>query len=186
MADFKKLLGNKWVLIGGAGFGVLVLLISNTSRGGSNTGGFDPNTMLSVAELQMGQNRAAMEAQVNMAEIAAGQSTEMARIRVSESIAAMATLVNLQEAVSVFGARQIETAAGVARTRIEAHTALSLDRQQNANRLAMSYVGADVTKFVALQDVRKTEIAADAENYKTTMAGSTAAMNAIVSLFKGP
>lgn len=178
--DLKPILSNPWVLGGGAALGVVILLMSNTGRGGSTPGYIDPNALLSLNELQAGQAKAGQDYSANMAEIAAGLSGQLASLRTSENISIVNALSNMNAVIFAAGAQQQETMAGVARSRIESQTALVMDRNQNRVRLETSYVAADTSKFMASRDVEKTEVAANAANFNSILQSQSAALAAVL------
>lgn len=138
MAKLGKFLTNPWVLAGGVAFG-LVLLLNKSSGGGSSA---NASAQMSYAAAV---NSAAMDYVTNQAAIAADVTKTRIAADAQTQAIATAGMMNLASARISANVENNHVNAGIVSTALQNMTAIQLDRQSNANRIAMAYVAKDTT-----------------------------------------
>lgn len=147
--DVKKLATNPWVL-GGAAIVVIALFVTKgaPSNGTSSEPGvWNPNNGVSINGFSTVSNEAALSYSENMAQIAASERAQFAQNETVTGLKVIDAIVNAAGVFSTTLQGMQESEAGVYNSRIQADTALAVDRNLNATRRDMIYVGADVSKF---------------------------------------
>lgn len=141
--DFPKLLENPVVLIGGAALGLVLLMSGRGAANAATTGTSGPSSGV------LAYNMAGLQAvtaqyhdQVDLAKtgIAADVTTQLA---------AYQTLQNLQNNETVVKGKMIDSNTGIVQSAIASSTAITLDTQNNTNRLGLAYVTLEQQKVAS-------------------------------------
>lgn len=135
-----EMLTNKWVLMGGVAIGVLLLVFS----GGGNDGG-GSGIDHEALKIQSGNYQAELGTNVQLANISAGITKANTTANTQRTLAVLASMTTMAQSASLERVKQVESMAGVRNTMIQSNTMIALDRQQNANRLALARVGSLVS-----------------------------------------
>ncbi len=132
MADFDKMLSNKWVWIGGGVLGLLFL----ASRGSSaSTGG------TSLAAIMNAQNQGATIAAQNYQITTAAQNAQ-AQTGVAAVNAYAPLLQTMIQSNALYGAQMAQATAGVNNAAITSSAALAIDSGRNATQQVINSTNA--------------------------------------------
>ncbi len=140
MNGIGEIITNKYVLMGGVAIGVLLLVMSGSGGSGGGSG-----IDLEAFKIQSGNYQAELNTNTQLASIAAGVTKANTTANTQRTLAVLASMTTMAQSASLERVRQIESAAGVRNSLITSNTMLQLDRQQNANRIALARVGATVS-----------------------------------------
>lgn len=174
--DFTKIASNPWVWGAGVVLGVLVM----ASRGGSPAAvtGYDPNVLLGLNQIAAANNEAAMGFSAQMATIAANRSRDNNAANLTRDLKVIDAVNRGNEVASTVAVAMMESAAGVTKERIQAGTALVIDRQTNETRREMTYVAGRVSDFAtqaaAAIEAQKTDAALKAQTQANQINGDNA------------
>ncbi len=102
---------------------------------------------MSVNQFATVSNDAALTYSENMASIASAEKLGFAQTRTAIALKALDAVQNASGIFTTELAKMQEADAGIWNTRIQADTALAVDRNTNAVRRDMIYVAGDVSKF---------------------------------------
>ncbi len=147
--DVKKIAMNPWVL-GITAIAVIAFFVTRSAASGgtsSEPGVWNPNNGVSLGGFATVSNDAALSYSENMAQIA---SAERIKFADDQTIGTLKVLDAMQNIAGVFTTAlqgMQESEAGVYNARIQADTALTVDRNLNNTRRDMIWVAADVSKF---------------------------------------
>lgn len=145
--DFKGIFTNPWILGGGLVLG-LVLLMGKS--GGSSDGGSNVGATLTSLEIAADVNKAGMQ----LTALQAGIAGDVAQTQIATDAGLLAgfvsTLGSLKNQSILLQAQIAESNAGVYKSVSQGIFAARMDRQQNANRIAMGTIEAD-TNLAALR-----------------------------------
>lgn len=162
MAGVGEMLKSPVVWIAGGGIGLVMLMSkgSGVSGGASQTAGaISPAYM--TASVQM--NAAALGAQIELA----GVQAELGKARLAADVANNAQyfgyLKNQDNNNAVLRGKQMETSAGLSSALIASSTAIILDQQGNAGRLALAYVDANKAMHTNNSNVEMEKLKANAQ-----------------------
>jgi hypothetical protein len=159
--NFDKVLGNPWVW--GVGIVLGVLVMSASSRGAAQGEPTDPYAIPSSGAAFAAANAGALEFATRNAEIAAGVSRDNNAANLTRDLRVIDAVAQSNSVNAAVVTANTESMAGIAKSRIEANTALAIDRSQNQVRSEMTYVAGNVSNFAA-------QMAADLEREKTAAA----------------
>lgn len=146
--NFDKVLSNPWVW--GVGIVLGVLVMSSASRGAAPAQGtYDPYGYVGGGAALAAANAGAMEYSARMAETAAETSRANGANNLARDLKVIDAIQGSNNVWATVQAAATESAAGVTKARIEANTAVTLDRSQNEVRRDQIYVAGNVANFAA-------------------------------------
>jgi hypothetical protein len=146
--NFDKVLSNPWVW--GAGIVLGVLVMSAASRGAAPAqGAYDPYAYTGGGAALAANNTAAMDFMSRAAETAAATSRSNSANNLARDLKVIDAIEGSNNIWATVQAAATESAAGVTKARIEANTALAIDRGQNEVRRDQIYVAGNVATLGA-------------------------------------
>ncbi len=181
MADFDKMLSNKWVWIGGGVLGLLFL----ASRGGSaSTGGGT-----SLAAIMNAQNQGAQIAAQNYQITTAAQNA-LAQTGVAAVNAYAPLLQTMIQSNALYGAQMAQATAGVNNSAITSSAALAIDSGRNATQQVINSTNAFAAQQIA-QTNANTQLAmaktqANSNLWGSIIGGVTGLAKSALPFFSAP
>lgn len=165
--NFGKLVKNPMV-IGGAA--VLAVAVFALSRGGSGATGNDgSNISTALLSTQAANNQAGLNYAAQRANIAASVDIAGLNAKSAETLNLFSTVQNMFAVLATNANGAAQTSAGVVNTAITSNAALATELNDNAVRLATSYVSADIANSGNSAQVEQTRITAQ-NTYATATA----------------
>jgi hypothetical protein len=179
MADFNKMLSNKWVWIGGGALGLLFL----ASRGSATAGGGT-----SIASIMAAQNQGAQIAAQNYA-ITTQAQTAAAQTGVSAVNAYAPLLQTMIQSNAQYGAQMAQANAGVINSALTTSAALAIDSGRNATQLVTNQANANAALQIA-QTNANTQLAiaktqANSNLWGSVIGGVTGLAKSVLPFFSG-
>lgn len=173
MSEAVSMLKSPIVWIAGGGLGLVLLMTkgSNVSGGASQAAGAMTPAYMSAS---VSMNAAALGAQIDLARVQADLGkAKMAADITSESLY-YGYLKNQADNNTILQGKQIESSAGITTALIASGTAIQLDQQGNANRLALAYVDSAKSMHTDNSNVEMTRLKANAQKSvaKSSMIGN--------------
>lgn len=156
--NFDKVLSNPWVW--GIGIVLGVLVLSQQSRGAAVAEPSNPYGFVSGGAALASANSGAMEYSARMAESAAATSRSNSANNLARDLKVIDAIQGANNVWATVQIASTESAAGVTKAKIEANTALAIDRGQNEVRRDQIYVAGNVASMSA-------QLAADIERQRT-------------------
>lgn len=157
--DFGKTLLSPPVIIGGIALaGVLILMHSGSASAAASSPAADP----AVLNANVAMNNAAMQGQVQLAQIAASQGAATLNANIQGQGQILSYLTNLSNNNAKVNETLLTTQAGVTQSQIAGSTAIALDVNNNMNRLQMGYIQAQISADQAQAQVNIATIQANA------------------------
>ena len=143
MMDLKSIFSNPWVLGGGLVLGVILLVSKGSGSSNSGDAGNLGSTLTSL-EIAADVNKAGMQ----LSALQAGIAGDIAQAQIATDAGLLAGFVNtlggLKNQSMLIQAQIAESNAGVYKTISQSIFAARMDRQANANRIAMGTLEADM------------------------------------------
>lgn len=138
----KETISNPWVLGGGLLLGVVILAVSHGGGGSTDSA---PESGANAAFAA--QNAAGMEYSFKQSQLVADVSMSQTKTMLQQVQTFMQGLGNLAAVDANHDVQVRAINADIVKSRIQSQAIVAQNYDQQATRLAMTYVGADVSKF---------------------------------------
>ena len=134
--DFKAILTNPLVIIGGVGIG-LILLMSGKGNTTQNTNAPDYGATLQSISLNNDISKAGMQLLAVQAKIAGDVAISQSEQNTALYVSTLSTMANLKNAASLRYAQIAESNSGIFNSMIRDRTQLAIERQRGATAISM-------------------------------------------------
>ena len=173
MSEVGGMLKSPMVWIGGGALGLVLLMTKGSTVSGSASaaaGAMTPAYMSASVSM----NAAALGAQIDLARVQADLGKAKLAADVTSESLYYGYLKNQADNNSMLAGKQIESNAGITTAIIASGTAIQLDQQGNANRLALAYVDSNKSMYTTNGNVEIARLQANAQKSvaKSSMIGN--------------